>query len=390
MALITINSVSVLSGTITMPLIGVWTADLVIDQPDGSGFDAGTKVTLSSPDLDLHGIVAPSRTGDFLDAVHVRVLGGVGGMGKETTPRSYAQPSAFARDVISGLTNDSGETLSVTADTSITNFNLIAWAITKVPVSQALTSLLDIVSPKADWRILPDGTLWFGAETWPSLSASFDTIAHNPTDGTYELGVDSPVIVPGKTVDGIGKISRVEHSILSNKIRSRVWVDMDDQERGFAAAVMDLAKQALPGIDYLALYDSKVVSQSADLKTVDLQPADPRLPGMGRVPLRHGLPGCTVGIAPGAILRLGWDRGNPQYPIAALWNGGETVTKVVVKATTVYLGDETGAIALPTKSDFDNHVHLGPATVCVNGASWTGSTAPPTAAAVGTLKVKAV
>jgi hypothetical protein len=48
MALVTINDVAVISGTILRPLTGVWTADLAIDEPGGGGFGAGTKVTIKS------------------------------------------------------------------------------------------------------------------------------------------------------------------------------------------------------------------------------------------------------------------------------------------------------------------------------------------------------
>jgi len=89
MALVSANDVAVLNGTIMMPLIGVWVADFVLDQPDGTGFDAGTKVTIASENgFELKGTVAPNRTGDYLDAVHVRILGG--------SDRLFSQAHLFA------------------------------------------------------------------------------------------------------------------------------------------------------------------------------------------------------------------------------------------------------------------------------------------------------
>jgi hypothetical protein len=69
-------------------------------------------------------------------------------------------------------------------------------------------------------------------------------------------------------------------------------------------------------------------------------------------------------------------------PYAALWQGGESPIKVVLKGAMVYLGDESGALALVTKTDFDSHTHL-----------FTGPSGPvgvPTSPAIGTTKVKAV
>lgn len=336
MALVTINDVRVLSGTIMMPLVGVWTADLVIDQIDGTGFDAGSSVVIKADGgVELVGSVADDRTGTFLDSVHVRVLGGAGGMGDYVSPRAYVQPGAYVRDALGGIVDPVGETLSSDISQALLRTNLTAWAIMRVPAVQALLALIDIVNPALHWRILPDGTLWIGEETWPTASYEFQILESNPTDKVYLLGVDSPAIVPGKTVDGIGLVNRVEHSIESGRIRSRVWTDIGAEERGIRGAVSAIVRQEIAGIDYYTLYDCTVQSQSADGTTVDLQPVDKRLPGMSRVPVRWGLPGCVAKFVPaGAVMRLGWDRGNPQFPYACLPNGGATVTALQLAGNT--------------------------------------------------------
>ncbi len=266
MSLLTVNDANVIAGTIEAPLRGVWTADLVIDQPDGSGFSAGTSVTIKAQDgIELVGTVAPDRSGDFLDAVHVRVLGGAGGMGANITAKGYTTPGAFVRDVLNGIAQDAGETLSSDILQSLLTTNLEAWNTLAIPASQNLVALLNIVAPNADWRILAD------------LAAG---------------------------------------------------------ERGIREAIAKMVRQEIAGIDYFTLYDAKVVSQSTDGATVDLQPGDPRLPGMSKVPLRLGLPGTVAKFAPGQFVRLGWDRGNPSLPYACLFQGGETVSRISVAGDT--------------------------------------------------------
>lgn len=344
MALVTINGVPVLSGTIAAPLRGVWTADLVIDQPDGSGFEAGTAVSIEAADgVTLSGTVAPQRTGDFLDAVHVRVLGGAGGMGATVTARGYTQPSAYVRDVLNGLATDSGETLSSDISADLLGTNLVAWAVIAQPTSHALEALLAIVAPAASWRILADGTLWMGEESWPSSSPTYELENHDPAQVTYTIGVTSPSIMPGVDVEGIGKVARVEHIIEAERIQTKIWTDLTDDDRGPRASIAKIVRQEMAGIDYFALYDAKVVSQSADGATVDVQPGDERLPGMSKIPLRLGLPGTVAKFAPGQYVRLGWDRGNPQMPYACLFQGGETVTELDMDAAIVRLGD-SGAV----------------------------------------------
>jgi len=59
---------------------------------------------------------------------------------------------------------------------------------------------------------------------------------------------------------------------------------------------MALVRAAVPTIDYFALYRAKVVSQAG--QTLDVVPEDPRLPSMGQVPIKLGVPGGEVQVSP--------------------------------------------------------------------------------------------
>lgn len=336
MALITANGVGVLDGSVfSFPLVGVWVADLVLDQPTGAGFEAGKKVSIQAVNgIQLNGIVDPDRTGSYLDAIHVRILGGAGGANKLVKPRGYAQPSALVRDVLNGLMTDSGETLSSTIGNDVLQANLIAWNTMALPMSFALSTLINHALPGANWRILQDGTVWIGKETFDTANPEFILLTNDPKEGTFDLGVDSPSIVPGVTIDGIGKVVKAEHTLEKEGVRTRVWIELQEQDRGIRASIGEIVRQELNGIDYFTLYDAKVISQSTDLSTVDLQPGDHRLPGLQRVPLRIGLPGTKVQFSSGAVVRLGWDRGNPSMPYASLWNGGATVQSIQLGGNT--------------------------------------------------------
>lgn len=96
---------------------------------------------------------------------------------------------------------------------------------------------------------------------------------------------------------------------------------MSDRVKESAAAFV---RSVLPQMDYFGLYRGQVVAQSGDLATVDVQPDSPKLPGMSAVPLRLGLPGCAVQVAPGCGVLVGWDGGDPQRPYCALWDNGAT------------------------------------------------------------------
>lgn len=345
MSLLVANDIGVISGSINMPLNGAWTANLVIDQSDLSGFDAGTAVTLKADNgFELHGTVMADRSGTFLDAVHLYVIGGAAGMNKVVQSRGFVQPGAFVSDVLNGIASDSGEALSSDIDSSLLTTNITAWTTMQATAVQALNMFLGFVAPTADWRFLADGKLWVGVETWPTSSDDFDVLSLSPATGTALLGIVAPSILPGVALDGVGNVSRVLHTVQEAGVRSQVWLDLASEERGLSASIAAVVKQQMSGVDYFGLYECKVVSQSADLSTVDVQPlapVDKKLPGLSRVELRAGT-GIAVQFTPGAKVLLGWKGGNPTLPyvvpglggdsFAALTIGGPTTDNVATKA----------------------------------------------------------
>jgi hypothetical protein len=334
-ALVTANGVGVISGLVLRPLVGVWTADLVIDQSDISGFAAGTKVTVTADNgYTLKGTVDANRTGVFLDAVHVRLVGGAAGLDRPSSARSYVQPGAFVRDVINGLCADSGETLSTTTDASFLSKNLTAWSVIGGnSVKRNLRALMDIVAPSLSLRILADGTLWVGTETWPQSSVTYEVMSQDPKDGSFQIGMDSPFIEPGSNLPDVGNVGMVMDTIESGRLRSRVWVDFPGQERGSSAAAQSMAQQALAGVDYYATYVCQVVSQSTDLATVDISPVGARnqslIGGLQRVPVRF-MGGIKTQMTPGSTVLLGWDGGSPEGPYVTSGAVGDTAIKIAL------------------------------------------------------------
>lgn len=101
-------------------------------------------------------------------------------------------------------------------------------------------------------------------------------------------------------------------------------------------------------LDFMASYRARVVSQNEDL-SLELICDDQRLPRMSRVPLRLGIPGITVKVAPGAYVLVGFEGGSPEAPRAELWESASvtelvltTTSKVTINAPVVNLGDESG------------------------------------------------
>jgi hypothetical protein len=74
---------------------------------------------------------------------------------------------------------------------------------------------------------------------------------------------------------------------------------------------------------YHKQYPCTVESQDA-AGLLDLTPDDAAMrgDGLGKVAIRHGLPGVTVKVKQGARLLLGFEAGDPRRPYASLWEPG--------------------------------------------------------------------
>lgn len=95
-------------------------------------------------------------------------------------------------------------------------------------------------------------------------------------------------------------------------------------------------------LDFFAFYPAKVVSQSGN--ELDLQPDDSRIPGMAGVPMRLGIPGVTATVAPGSRVLLGWAGGDPQRPVATLWESS-SVSALNINATQIVLNGGVSNVA---------------------------------------------
>jgi hypothetical protein len=85
-----------------------------------------------------------------------------------------------------------------------------------------------------------------------------------------------------------------------------------------------------PPLDFMLFYRAQVLTASTDGATVDVKPEDARIPGHSNVPIRVGIPGAVAVVQPGAVVLLGWEKGDPSrvYAVPA-WESGAKVTKLV-------------------------------------------------------------
>lgn len=216
MALVTCAG-SVLRARIHLPLHGAWLADLVLDT---ATMPTGQQTIAADGGLSLVGTVVDG--GVFLDAAHVRMVGGAGGLAKIVPAAAYR--SAQLRDPLGAITQASGESLSSTVSQSVLSTSLAVWTLTSQRAARCLDELAQAAG--VGWRILSDGTLWLGAESWSSASLPDGAaiLEQHPTERRFAIGTTTPALLPGVNLDGVGNVVAVDHWIEPAKVRTWAWI----------------------------------------------------------------------------------------------------------------------------------------------------------------------
>jgi hypothetical protein len=347
-----LNLFPILRGVVTLPRQGVWHADLVIDADEAPTGQVSLRIGSS---LTLVGTVLPQGSGVFAGEVRVRVVGGQGRLGTELPPRWYqgAPRELPLRD----LCDEAGERLSTTTDATLLAEVLSpGWARVRGTASAALGRLLE--GTGASWRILPDGSLWVGPETWPAATGMADLVVMDEDRSRGRLVVvsEAPTLLPGQTLRG-DRVSDVEITIEPEQIRIEAWLErptpglsIGDRFKGALLAIIDQLVRRRT--DYLGWHDGTVLAVDAagrlEVKLDDPDSTDERPPLTG-VQVRAGVPGLELKLKIGCRVQVSWEGGNPRRPIARPYDpaGLDEVrvvatTKVVVTSPSVVLDETTG------------------------------------------------
>ncbi len=314
----TINGTPLISLRTRMPRTGVWFADAVADQAT----PLAGKVSISIGDgaLVLSGTVIPTRSGVWTEAAHARVLGGAGGLSTPVPAKWWRQ--ATARIVVLDILQAAGETLSQTADSTILGTQLTGWAHKTMPAADALARLVDWLG--AIWRVLPDGTVWIGNETWPAAADPGTLLWTDPERQRSRYGAEVPAILPGTSI-GSQYISLVEHSVQAGAVETVVsWETAPTDEDRATRAERAIFTHFVARFEWLGVWSAKVVKQNAN-GTLELQMDDPAMPGLTQVPMQFGLPGIVAVVPSGTRVRVEFAGGDPGQPEVRAFEAGAPV-----------------------------------------------------------------
>jgi hypothetical protein len=301
---------------------GVWAADCVVDHP--KQIDGSATLALGDGKLVLHGTILPTRTGLYGESAVLRLLGGAGGMATQVDPQFYR--TTTARIIAQALLAAAGEKLSPTAEAKALNTQLPAYAHVRQSAAAALSLLCERIG--AIWRVLPDGTVWVGTETWPKADDPGDLLREDPQLQRSVYGTEVPSLLPGTAIDG-RYISIVEHHVSPGEVTTVVtWETSPETEDRVTRTERAIFNHFAARFDWHASYGAKVISQNGD-GTLELKPDNSDIPGLTKVPVRYGIPGIEAKILPGARVMVSFDGGDPGAPVAMVWESG-TITELTI------------------------------------------------------------
>jgi hypothetical protein len=313
MSFLTFNDRAALWAEIAMPRAGAWVARCTLDAT--TSIEGRVTVRVHDGGMTLAGTVV--RGGVAADTAAITVVGGAGGLYRPVAPVSYR--SITVRTLLVETLAAGGEQLAGTSDPSILGTVLPKYVREGGRVIDAIRELMETLG--TTWRMLPDGTVWVGRDTWPAAPAfGYEVLEESPDRMTSTLGVESFRALAGTTLDG-RRVSQCVHRLYDGMARTTVLFEPVGGADRFFSAFRDLVRRAVPGIDYHAAYPSRVVTQNAD-GTLELRPDTDRMPNVPRVPIRTLAPGVTLRVAAGARCLLEFEEGDPRRPIATFWDGG--------------------------------------------------------------------
>jgi hypothetical protein len=227
MSNVVVNGIPVVKARIARPRVGNWVAELIVAAETVQQLSGGSRATIltdtnaPSGGLSFTGTVMQGRSDTYVQTASLRVVGGSGGLGTKCNPRFYSSVSVASP--LGDVLMDAGETLSSLSNS--TGPQLQFWTIAAQPASEQLSLLAQAADQKAVWRVLKDGSVFFGVDAFnPTLMTDFELIDYSPLEAFQVLTSEDPTLNPGESIDG-RNVSVVVHLFEADKSRMKVWFE---------------------------------------------------------------------------------------------------------------------------------------------------------------------
>lgn len=338
MSLATINGFAVTEGRLTFALEGAATAELKTQADDATTLNGSAVLEVGGVTL----VGTATAEADAAGIISVIWTAGAGGLGTATKPQHYKPPVTRRRVLLDAL-GIGKEILSPLADAAILDAPLTQWTRVAGTVKSALRTL--VKQAGAAWRLLPDGTVWIGRETWPPLGLDLTIESEERDRETFTVAVDALTVFPGVTFNE-KRITQVEYSLDGSKLRARLSYGTGK------SSIRALVREEMADQEYAAPWVAKVVGQNGD-ETLELKSTNERFPDMSQVPIRPGMLGLVstkLTPVPPITAIVEFENADPSKPAVTGWYAGSARELVFDAQILIKLGQLAQAFA--ARADF--------------------------------------
>lgn len=313
------HELPVLRGELLFPLLGAWTASLECEAggPTPKGQVAAVVLGRELQGHVLDAFESPSGS------VNLRLAGGQGGLSRNARPQEYR--NLRVRAVLEQVLGEAGEHLAPSSSKTMLERVLPRWVCPARPVGSQLDALA--LALGANWRVLPEGGVWFGEEDWPEVEA-VPTGAH-PELRCLEFAPSTLELLPGTALGG-RKITAVSYLLEAARVSARAFLSLEasgDPLRGGLWSLLE-GEPGLQRLLWLGACPAAVVQDRGN-GLADLRPESGTFPSLTAVPLAGPAPGARVSSPAGAKCHLLWGAGAfGTAPLAALWEPASPSSEV--------------------------------------------------------------
>ena len=357
-----VNGLRIVSGTLLVPAIGMWTADLHLATDQLIIGQAAVVIG----DLTLKGFVY--RTDVYGGQVRARLVGGYGGWRTRVSAQGYGSSTGIKLStVLNDAARDAGEKISIADDVGIGNAFVRVNFATSV-ASDVLWQMLALGFIPA-WRIDQAGVTQL--TPWPTvkITTPFTVTDQKPDEGVVTIATEdyaswmpgaqftSPLTAGTLTSAGV-------HYVWSGdgKFRFEVLTGAAPDDRVLGPIQQIIQKEIAP-LRFFGRYEYTISNPSE--KTIDGTPTDTEL----GLPDLQALPLCSDSIASyappgGGKAHVTFVNGQPTQPVCVWTEGQPTAAQLLGGHNPVArLGDQVTSFLPPTL------VIVG----VLSGAPFTGS-----------------
>jgi len=314
----TLNGVPVVSGSIAVPLVGMWTADLAI-ATDAAETGAATIVV---GNLTLKGTIFRADT--FAGQTRARVIGGAGGWRKTLPAKPYGSPGGVTLAmVLQDAAKECGETVNVSGSNTVGQFY--------VRPKDLASFTLRTFCPS--WYVDVNGVTQTTAWPTTTVGTPFTPTDQRPDEGLIEIATeDYAAWLPGAqftadTLDGQYRCFGCVYVFKTDGV-ARVQVLTSPDADRLLGPLHSIIDQRMSGARFFGRYRYTILT--ADSKTVDCTPIelDLGLPGLQAVPLNSDSISTYTPPVGGECHVMFLD-GSPTLPVIVWTEGQPTMASLL-------------------------------------------------------------